>query len=145
MRPKTAAVVIVSLLLLAVVLRFVVWHTGLLPVSEEVVLKTAASVQLNYSVRGEMKSLDVTDPGELRELLAALHLRREDQPYWDRGSVKRNSVHFYFPDGRSQRGLHFLTPTTLGRYEVDPRFYQKACEIASRAEGRKIELLRNNP
>jgi hypothetical protein len=53
-------------------------------------------------------------------------------------------VTFHFPDGSSQK-LTFERPNWLGTSEVDPRFYHALCQLASRTEGRPVELFPNEP
>jgi hypothetical protein len=151
MHPRTVAILTASILLLALGMRVVVYQTGLLPVSEELILKQATALTVAYVSGGKLKSLTISQPEQLQELFAVLDLRhdtnRRDEilavngpgpPFGGTGQVT-----FHFPD-RSTRQMYFRGPNWLEDREVNPRFYAKLCEYVSRAEGRPVQLLRDN-
>jgi len=143
MHPRTVAIVVLALLAGAVAVRVLVVRFGLLPASEEVVLKKAVAVTVDYFDGSQLKKLRVEDPGEVREVLATLRVQRED--YY--GSWNRrpgNNVMFYFPNG-SYRGFPLESPGQLGSFIVDRAFHAKLCEIASRREGKPIDVTRTPP
>jgi hypothetical protein len=113
-------------------------------------LKTATSVEITYELAGKRrKSVVVDDPAELRELLAALEITRvEKGDEIMAESKKGNAVDFTLPGG-TVRHAAFVSATVLDRQGwglvcLTPRFYEKVCELASRAEGRPIDVLRND-
>jgi hypothetical protein len=55
------------------------------------------------------------------------------------------TVTFHFPDGTMQQ-LSFQGPGWLGPFHVNPRFHEKLCGYASRAErGQPVQILQENP
>ncbi len=100
MRPRTLVIVGVVMFVGAVVLRFLVVQFGLLPVSEEVVLKKAVALKVTFfdstlvpvgngkakAFANPRKSVWIDDPAEVSEALAALHMKAdgEDARYGSR-------------------------------------------------------------
>jgi hypothetical protein len=153
MHPRTIAILVGSILLLGLVMRVVVYETGLLPVSQELILKQATALTVGYTSAGALKTVTINRPAELADLFAVLQVRRPDE----RGDVialggppglgpggAGATVTFHFPDGTA-RQLAFQGPGWLGPFHANPRFYQKLCDYVSRAEGRPVELLQDNP
>src|SRR4051794_24218044 len=120
MHPRTVAPLVGAILLGALGLRGGVFQGGLLPVSEEGVLKKATALTVRYEVQGLSKSLTLTRPEELADLFSVLEFRKgkEDDrlPHGRRGGVK-----FHFPDG-TIRELPFHSRSWLGESAVSPRF-----------------------
>jgi len=116
-------------------------------------LKTATSLTVGYTLKnGVGKSITVSDPAEVRALLDALDITGTrpgamsgpnaagGQPGW---------VDFVLPDATVVRCHFFFNPNTLvrdnwGQVYVMPSFYQKVCDVASRAEGRRIDVMSPN-
>jgi hypothetical protein len=153
MHPRTVAILAASILLLALGMRVVVYQTGLLPVSEELILKQAIALTVTYSSEGKAKTLFVNRPEQLQALFAVLDLRpagerptTQDLKVWPVATGVlpiAPSVTFHFPDG-SRRQMYFQGQNWLEDFGVNPRFYAKLCEYASRAEGRPVQLLHDD-
>src|SRR4051794_15020439 len=86
MQPRTLVIVAVVLLVGALGLRFLVFHFGWLPLTEEIVLKKAIALRVDYQVvdtTGAIvgKALVIDDPAEVEEALAALRMKDDDNEY----------------------------------------------------------------
>jgi hypothetical protein len=147
MHPRTLVILVILIFGLAVAGRFLVVHFGLLPVSEEVVLKQAVAVTVTYNFKGHAKTLTIDDRAELRELLATLRVQQEDYyGYVSFGMPRQQSITFLFPDGNT-RHCRFEGPQPyhLGGNVVDRAFYTKLCELVSRHEGQQVDVLDFHP
>ena len=153
MHPRTIGILVGSILLLGLVMRVVIFRTGLLPVSEELILKKATSLTIGYTTAAGPKSLTINQPEQLVDLFAVLELRPPNERHdrmeqWGGGGGgmvgASGAVTFHFPDGTS-RTLYFQGSNWLGRSEVNPRFYDRLREQVSRAEGRPVRFLQENP
>jgi hypothetical protein len=166
MHPRTIAILIAAILLAAFGLRFLVFHFELLPVTEVALLKKATAVTVTYTVwdrkdrQGQFlptsKSLTISKTEEVEDLLAALQLRpsrfrddrrRREQELVFRGIpvVAAPTVAFHFPDGTSRGGMTFEAQDWLGHMGIEREFYLKMCDLVSRAEGKRVEVLGNGP
>jgi hypothetical protein len=111
-------------------------------------LKKATAVKITYYVRGgQVKSVHVNDPAELKGLLDALEITDTNSRI-QYGLANQGSVDFTLPDGTNARVM-FVNKTQLdrsnwGRIDVTPAFYEKVNEIATRAEGRPVDILKTN-
>ncbi len=150
MHPRTVVLVVGLILLTSFGLRILIFQTGILPVSEELVMRQAVSLTVTYAVGGQAKTLTVDRPEALEDLFAVFRLRQREahrDVVWRGGPVGQvpvgGAVKFHFPD-HTARQLQFLSRDWLGEFEVDPRFYQRLCDLVSRAEGRRIDLLDDN-
>jgi len=148
MQPRTVLIVIVLMFLAAFALRFAVVRYGWLPVSEEAVLKHATAITVAYTHRNANKFLRIDDPAEVRALLAALHVQRDDAHgvYWS-ARLPAATIGFHFSSGH-YRTHNMDGPNVLGGYQVDRAFYDKLNEIVSRKEGEPVDILArpwNNP
>ncbi len=149
MHPRTIAILAGSILIVALVMRVVIHQAGLLPLSQEIVLKKATALTIAYATPAQKakKTLTITDPAELADLLSVLDIdegRHPPEHVAFRGGATAGPVTFHFPDGRS-RGMFFTSPNWLGSNRVNPYFYAKLCALVSRAEqGRQVDLLTNN-
>jgi hypothetical protein len=147
MHPRTIAILVGSILAVALVLRAVILHAGLLPLSEEIVLKKATSLTITYTA-SVPKSVTISDPGQLADLFSVLELKdvpdetAQEKGMWA-GRGTGGPVMFHFPNGLP-RTLYFTSPEWLGRSQVNPRFYEKLCAHLSRVEGRRIDLFIDN-
>jgi hypothetical protein len=109
-------------------------------------LKKATSLTISYTLKGnQAKSVTVSDPAEVRDLLDALEITGT-QPGMFMGLKPAGRVDFVLPDGTVARTT-FADKTDLdranwGQVYVTPRFYEKVCDVASKTEGRKIDVLR---
>jgi hypothetical protein len=109
-------------------------------------LKTASSVKVNYLLKGnQTKSVVVNDPAELRALLDALKIT-DTQPGQPWTMQITGTVEFSLPDGTVARTMFVsqrqLERTGWGQVMVEPDFYRKVNEIATRAEGKPIDIMR---
>jgi hypothetical protein len=148
MRPITAVILSGSILVAAVVLRIVVLHTGFLPVNEEVILRKAVRLRVNYTVRGVVQMTMINDRDEVADLLSSLRIRRDrEEMIWGGprfGGGFTNSVEFVFAGGGA-RSYSLHQPTLLGHLEIDPLFYSKLTDSVSRRLGWRVNLLGDNP
>ncbi len=109
-------------------------------------LKKATSLTLYYTLKPQtLKRVEVTDPAQVKDLLDALDITHTD-PGMVYGIKPVGYVEFRLPD-RTFR-CNFFSKTQLdranwGQVYVSPRFYEKVCDVASRAEGRRIDVLVN--
>ncbi len=108
-------------------------------------LKQATSVKITYIKGKQPKSVVVNDPAELRALLDSLIIT-DTNPGLRQGPVTGGAVEFTLPDGTVARTA-FLNQTRLdradwGQVQVEADFHRKVNEIATRAEGRPIDVLR---
>jgi hypothetical protein len=62
MHPRTVAIVVGSILLLGLIMRVVIYQTGLLPVSEELILKQATALTVPYTSAGVLKTMTIRRP-----------------------------------------------------------------------------------
>src|SRR5580765_1885684 len=104
MHPRTLAIICVFLLVGSIAARFFVERFELLPISEEVVLKKAVALAVTYSDGGKLKKHYVTDPAQVREVLATLRIKeREDKCLFMFESRSMpgtwTTVEFVFPNG----------------------------------------------
>ncbi|MCC6420597.1 MAG: hypothetical protein IT429_20355 [Gemmataceae bacterium] len=167
MQPRTIAILVGAILLVAVGLRVFVYDSALLPVSEEVILKQATQVTVKYTLphqpdpkKGPIlkeKPLLVDRAEDLQALLATLTVRRGQ--YHDDPGMKwpvagwaapPPAVVFRMPDGKEitltfERENYVRSSQNDWGSEVDPRFYEKVRELVSRAEKRPIDLLQQQP
>jgi hypothetical protein len=109
-------------------------------------LKTATAFRINYITKGNLtKSVDVNDPAEVKRLLDALQIHDSRMgPQFNQ--TAGGSVVFTLPRGKSAT-VKFLNQGQLERADwgwvfVSSEFYQKVNEAASRAEGRRIDVMR---
>src|SRR5580765_833754 len=150
MHPRTLGITCVVLLVGSFGAEFFVERFGLLQLSEEIVLKRAVALGVNYYDGGELKAQYITDPVEVREVLATLRIQdKEDYNgayyYSDRaGSGVGTAVEFRFPNGQV-RNHRLYGGNTLGSRVVDRAFTQKLAAIISQREGHAIDLSRWQP
>jgi hypothetical protein len=156
MRPKTLALFIFFLFAAAMVARFCVYRYGLLPVTQEAVLKKALAIRVHFYLDQQMNIRDINESAQVRELLGLL--RMTDDP--------RTRYHYAFsrmgaPGGaRPEPALDFVMPgggrfgsnstfelvgqNRMGSFDVAPAFFHKINEILSQREGRPIDVFKNN-
>lgn len=149
MHPRTVGIIVAAILLTAFGLRWLVFQTGFLPVNDEVVLKRAVELRVNFSVGGIPKTVWINRREDVQALLAELRVRREGEDSrrwggqgagWGGGST---SVDFIFPNGM-QRNMQMTYSTQLGPHQIDSRFHTRLCEYLSSREGRRIDILAEN-
>jgi hypothetical protein len=109
-------------------------------------LLKAQSVKITYLMKGKQtKSVVVNDPAELKALLDALKIT-DTQPGQPWTMQITGSVEFTLPDGTVARTMFVsqrqLERTGWGQVMVEPDFYRKVNEIATRAEGKPIDIMR---
>ena len=61
MHPRTVAILVGSILLLGLVMRVVIFQTGLLPVSQELILKQATALTVPYTSDGVLKTVTIEE------------------------------------------------------------------------------------
>jgi hypothetical protein len=151
MRPRTLALTILCILVVALVLRYCVYRYGWLPVTQEAVLKKAVDIRVTYLMDRQPRLMIINDAAERRELLGLLRvnedLRDRYHSYrgWGGGPPAKDaaSVSFTMPGVRSYS--YQLTPDNLmGELLVSPAFFRKLDEIISRHEGRPIDVFSPN-
>jgi hypothetical protein len=109
-------------------------------------LKRATAVKINYVANGKLKSLNVTDPAEVRDLLDSLEIKDTNGGWWQSGSP--GSIDFTLRDGTVAHVL-FDSAIQLNRQEwgqviVTDKFHKKVNALATKAEGRPIDILNKN-
>jgi hypothetical protein len=111
-------------------------------------LKKATAFKITYVVKGtQTKTIDVTDPAAVQGLVDALQITETRMgPQFT--PPNKAAVEFILPDGKTAR-ITFVNPTQLDRMNwgmimVTPAFYQKVNDTASKAEGKPIDIMRNN-
>jgi hypothetical protein len=108
-------------------------------------LKRATSVKINYVLRGNRPKSVVVDGAELQALLDALVIT-EAHPGIHYGLSTGGTVDFTLPDGAVAQtrvmSQTALDRTNWGQVQVEPGFYRKVNEIATRAEGKPIDVMR---
>lgn len=145
MRPRTVFFIVVLILLGAVGMRFLVVRFGLLPVSEQAVLRRAEAITVMYQVNGVPKMLYIGDRTEVNELLASLEIHNEDFQYYYGGSSRNfgtntTQVKFHFPGG-TEHSFPVYDRMKLGQFGVAPGFYDKLKAVVSRHEKATVDLL----
>jgi hypothetical protein len=109
-------------------------------------LKRATAVKINYVANGKQKSLAVTDPAELSDLLDSLEIKDTNGGWWQSGSA--GSVDFTLRDGTVAHVLvdsaNQLNRQEWGQITVTDKFYRKVNSLATKAEGRPIDILNRN-
>ncbi len=111
-------------------------------------LKKATAIKITYALKaGTTKSVEITDPAAVKDLLDALVITdaRSGVQY---GINSRSSVEFTLANGEVTR-IVFVDNTQLDRANwgavfVTPAFRQKVNEAATRTEGRPIDILRQD-
>jgi hypothetical protein len=145
MHPRTLVLLLILILGGAFALRFLVVRFGLLPVSEEAVLRRASAVTVSYSVRpGVVETQTIDDPRELRELLGTIRI--ENDEYYTTSGVSGTTgvvVTFHYPSG--QQMLNVDSPDKLSNYKVDRAFYDTLNRILSDRKGQPVDLLNDHP
>ena len=148
MHPRTVAVVGVVLLAGAIGLRLLAVHLNWLPVSDEVVLKKAVAISVRYHNGQKFKTLHISDPAEVREVLAQLHMPDDRDHYYGFARTMvaptdQPAISFHFPDG--SRRDHILDQMPYQGFEVNTSFYDKLSEVVSRHEGKRVKVRPNPP
>jgi hypothetical protein len=157
---RTARLIRIGLVLLALCffsgsLGTYLWFRHL---SSSADLKRATGLRIGYTVKGtppqkpwtrnpNLKWIEVSDPTQVKELLDALQIVRTEVGMY-MGLSPTGSVEFRMPDG-SVILVNIAGPTHLdrvnwGQVYVEPEFYHKVNEVASKAEGRKIDVMRQD-
>jgi hypothetical protein len=152
MQPRTLAIVVVVLVGGAIGLRLLVVHFGLLPVSEEAVLKKATAITVTYYNGEKVKSLRISDRDQLREALAALRIHEDRHGHYyggfaigmGMGVVPQTGVTFHFPNGTRREHL-FSGGGGYQNLELNGQFCEKLSEIISRHEGKRVDVLSAPP
>ena len=110
-------------------------------------LKKATAFRITYVVKGNYKTVDVTDPAAVKGLVDALDMT--DTVMGPQYSTSNNAgVDVTLPNGKSAR-LKFVNQTQLDRANwgmimVTPSFYHKVNETASNAAGKPIDILKTD-
>jgi hypothetical protein len=109
-------------------------------------LKRATSVTISYTLKGNrVKAVVVNNPAELQALLDALEIT-DTQPGIHYGLNTGGAVEFTLPGG-SVAHTRFVTQTQLdrtdwGQVKVEAGFHRRVNEIATRAEGKPIDVMK---
>ncbi|MBX6315173.1 MAG: hypothetical protein IRY99_20025 [Isosphaeraceae bacterium] len=114
---------------------------------KRVVAQTRA-LRVGYTVRGQMKYLTIEDPKAVKDLLALVKLENTYKGM-HLGLAPRGTIEFIKEDGSIIQAM-FSTPARLswgqwGTVDLkDTQLYERVCALASKEEGRKIDILENN-
>lgn len=108
------------------------------------------SLKVSYSVVGKHKSVRITDAKEIKAILGAIEVSKTEQiyvPYVGNGRVELLDE----KDDLIERLIFWkldrllVNRKDMGQIHLkSDKFYKKICEIASKAEGRPIDVLENN-
>jgi hypothetical protein len=142
MHPRTVAIIAVALLVGAFVLRLLVVRFGLLPVSDEVVLKKAVAITVHYFDRGKKEVLVITNPGEVSALLATLRIKGNGYSWVAQPQDLDPTPYIVFHFPRGQASLPLVSPRSLGGNKIDEAFYTQLNEVISLRRGRPVDILR---
>jgi hypothetical protein len=110
-------------------------------------IKTAKSQKIGYRIKGQEKSLTVSDGKEVTEILDTISIDHTDNrgPGW----IEWNRVIFILPQGEEisvsiARKQILDGPHSGVTYLKDAKFYDKINEIVTKKEARKIDVLVDN-
>ncbi len=109
----------------------------------------ARSLKISYSVAGETRVLNLTDAKEVQSTLSTLEIERTEKGA-QVGLRPRGRVDFVLADGTILRTA-FVNQTQLdisrwGQvYLKNSKFYERACAVLSKKEGKSIDILGENP
>ncbi len=143
MHPRTLLILLVLLFGGAFALRFLVIRFALLPVTQEAVLRRATSLSVTYNSPQGYQTQVISDPRELKPLLAAIRVEQDDY-YYSFGSGGRGAnLTFHFPSG--QQPLTLESSDKLGSYKVDRAFYDQLNKILSERAGHPVDVLYDQP
>jgi hypothetical protein len=147
MRPRTVVLLFCCLVALGAGVRFLLFSTGWVLRDQGDLLRRATSVTIGYSVQQQKKSLTVSNPEELQEILTNLHVtnaRKGAHLTWKAAST----VDFAMGDGTVIKTAFVrknqLDRSDWGQLFVDPRFHEKLCEVVSKTEGKPVDVLKEN-
>lgn len=108
----------------------------------------AKKISIEYTVQGEKNTLSLEDAKQVKEIVSAMHIQQtEEGPQV--GLKPKCRVEFTMMDKTIIR-IMFVKPSQLDRsfsgqvYLKDTDFYDKINEIASKKEGKKIDVLKDN-
>ncbi len=114
---------------------------------EKEVAKTR-TLKIGYTVRGQTKHLTIEGPKAIQDLVSAIKVEGT-QEGMHLGLLAFGWVEFTLEDGSVIKAL-FSKPTRLswgswGTVDLkEATFYDKVCELASKEEGRKVDVLKKN-
>jgi hypothetical protein len=150
MRPRTAVLALFILLSAATGLRYSLVWSRIIPRENDDLL-LATSIGIHYSHEGRMKFLSISNPDEVKAILATMSFETNHHSRYRRWSSSTspnwNQVFFNMADG-SQVETTFVHATQLNRKDgnsavllLNRRFYEKINAILSSVEGKKVDIL----
>lgn len=147
MRYWAALLTLLVLLVLAGGLRFLLVRATGIPPTHEALYRNATAVTLRYTVKYQAKTITITDPDEVQTLVSAFHVTRTLKGHsWP--TPTNGGADFVLADGSViQTRFHqpmLLERTQWGGLSLTSEFYERVCAVLSRAEGRPIDVLKNN-
>ncbi len=110
-------------------------------------LQIATSVEIIYMVGGKEKSLKITKAEEVKPLVDAIEITKTTKG--EQAALDPfGQVIFGLPGGGTIKTMFVeadqLDRARWGQVYLNDKFYKKVCEIASKAEGKPIDVLKNN-
>lgn len=150
MRPRTAVIALLLLLSAATGLRYSLVWSRIIPRENDDLL-LATSIGIHYAHEGRMKYLSISNPDEVKAILATMQFESNNHSRYRRWSYSNNGnsnqVLFVMADGSSVQ-TNFVHMTQLNRQNggnavllANTRFYEKINAILSSVEGKKVDLL----
>jgi hypothetical protein len=148
MRYWSAFLALCLLLGLAAGLRWFLLWWGFVPASQEAILRQATAVRIGYTVHKQRKFVTVSSPGELRELLDSIRVTNAAKGAAFPWLSPHGTAEFTLPDGTVLQTFFIynnqLERSQWGHLYLKTDFYEKVCALVSRAEGKPIDVLKNN-
>lgn len=111
-------------------------------------LRSTKTLAIRYVAQKQPRSLTSDDPQQVADILATIEIDRVEKGAHV-GRMPFGGVDFVLADGTTMATI-FVRSTRLERsawgqiYLRHDRFYRKICELASKAEGRPIDVLERN-
>jgi hypothetical protein len=111
-------------------------------------LLTAVGLRVGYTVSNKTKVLTISEPDEVKSVLASLTVTGEEKKL-DVKFFPLGTVDFLLAD-QKVLSTKLVSPTHIekddwGQIYVTDGFYEKICEVVSKAERKPMDVLKNNP
>jgi hypothetical protein len=146
MRPRTTLLLVALMFGAAYALRgYLLWAQRLPSVHDD--LAQASSLRIGYWVDGQQKTLEVDDPGRVRELMDAFEVIRTERRSYYYATQYACSVGFRFDDG-AEVTTFFINDTQLtrqgwGLVTIRAGFADRVRKALAAREGRPFDNLAN--
>jgi hypothetical protein len=110
-------------------------------------LSSAQALRISYTIDNKTKALTLNEPSEVQPILRAFAITGEERKI-DVRFFPLGSVDFLIPP-QKEINAKFVSPTQIelenwGQIYIRDEFYEKICAIVSKAEGKPIDILKNN-